>query len=118
MHPYIFLNDSAKTIFLTTAFPLHCTKCNPNFREMYEMYRGRRDTTVHEIFRVVFSFFRYISFYIAENRLALDSVRVGCLAVNSISLSCCNRNRKPLSLSLFSLGMIGEILPSFKNIFL
>ena len=33
--------------------------------------RGKRDTTVHVIFRVVSRFPRYISCYIAENRLLL-----------------------------------------------
>ena len=31
--------------------------------------RGKRDTTVHEIFRIVSRFTRYISCYIAESRL-------------------------------------------------
>ena len=44
----------------------------PNYDEMY---RGKRDTTVHEIFHIVSRFRRNISCSIAENRVPLGQCR-------------------------------------------
>ena len=48
---------------------LHCPKSNPNFRDI--AWNVEENQILHEIFRVVSRFPRYISCYIAENRLPL-----------------------------------------------
>ena len=47
----------------------------------YTVHRGKRDTVLHKIFRVVFRFPRYISCYIAENRLPLGQ----CMDVTELT---------------------------------
>ena len=85
-------------------------------------WRGKRDTVLNEIFRVVFRFLRYISCYIAENPLiTFGTVYVHTPTslttnmgwnLNYIYFVFSNRRRQPSGSSLSSLGPPCSLAPS------
>ena len=62
-------------VFMGTWIFLHCPKSNPHFRHI--TWNVVENMTLHELFRVVSRFPRYISCYLAENWFPLGQCRVG-----------------------------------------
>ena len=70
--------DSVRTMFTVTCYGVgrvttHCPKCKQTFRDI--TWNVVENMILHEIFRVVSRFPRYISCYIAENRFPLGQCK-------------------------------------------